>query len=217
MIYCMSDIHGEADRFHAMLQLINFSAEDTLYIIGDVIDRHPGGVDILQEIIATPNMIMLLGNHEDMCLKTLGSQNEFGYREMWKQNGGSSTYRELLYHTTHIGRAQILNFISKLPVALDIEVNGRKFHLVHGWPADNDEDRIWGRPMDGIGELWEEDVTPIIGHTPTIYLYPNDHISPFEIYHSPLGYIAIDCGCGNKTERRRLACLRLDDMKEYYI
>ena len=217
MIYCMSDIHGEADRFHAMLQLIKFSAEDTLYIIGDVIDRHPGGVDILQEIIATPNMIMLLGNHEEMCLKTLGPQNEFGYREMWKQNGGSSTYRELLYHTTHIGRDQILNFISKLPVTLDIEVNGRKFHLVHGWPADNDEDRIWGRPMDGIGEIWEEDVTPIIGHTPTIYLYPNDHESPFEIYHSPLGYIAIDCGCGNKTERRRLACLRLDDMKEYYI
>ena len=45
MIYCMSDIHGELDRFKAMLDLINFSSDDTLYIIGDVIDRHPGGVD----------------------------------------------------------------------------------------------------------------------------------------------------------------------------
>ena len=37
--YVMADIHGEIDRFHAMLDLINFSADDQLYIIGDVIDR----------------------------------------------------------------------------------------------------------------------------------------------------------------------------------
>ena len=51
MIYCMSDIHGELDRFKAMLDLINFSSDDTLYIIGDVIDRHPGGVEILKIIM----------------------------------------------------------------------------------------------------------------------------------------------------------------------
>ena len=33
--YVVSDIHGEDDRFHAMLQKINFSKEDTLYILGD--------------------------------------------------------------------------------------------------------------------------------------------------------------------------------------
>lgn len=37
--YVMSDIHGEADRFHAMLEKIHFSDDDTLYILGDVIDR----------------------------------------------------------------------------------------------------------------------------------------------------------------------------------
>ena len=62
MIYCMSDIHGELDRFKAMLDLINFSSDDTLYIIGDVIDRHPGGVEILKIIKDTPNMFMLLGS-----------------------------------------------------------------------------------------------------------------------------------------------------------
>ena len=57
MIYCMSDIHGELDRFKAMLDLINFSSDDTLYIIGDVIDRHPGGVEILKIIKDKPNML----------------------------------------------------------------------------------------------------------------------------------------------------------------
>ena len=31
------------------------------------------------------------------------------------------------------------------------------------------------------------------------------------------GIIDIDCGCGHETELRRLACLRLDDMTEFYI
>ena len=32
--YVMSDIHGEIDRFHQMLEKIRFSPEDTLYILG---------------------------------------------------------------------------------------------------------------------------------------------------------------------------------------
>ena len=35
----MSDIHGELDKFEQMLELIRFSDEDHLYILGDVIDR----------------------------------------------------------------------------------------------------------------------------------------------------------------------------------
>lgn len=37
--YVMGDIHGEADRFHAMLKKIQFSEDDTLILLGDVIDR----------------------------------------------------------------------------------------------------------------------------------------------------------------------------------
>jgi hypothetical protein len=48
--HTVADIHGEADRFHAMLEKIRFSDEDTLYIIGDVIDRGPDGIKLLQEI-----------------------------------------------------------------------------------------------------------------------------------------------------------------------
>lgn len=77
MIYCMSDIHGELDRFKAMLELINFSSDDTLYIIGDVIDRHPGGVEILKIIKDKPNMFMLLGNHEQILFAIDGEVYDF--------------------------------------------------------------------------------------------------------------------------------------------
>lgn len=67
--YVMSDIHGEADRFHAMLEKIQFTADDTLYILGDVIDRGPEGISLLLEIMEMPNVVMLLGNHEYMMLQ----------------------------------------------------------------------------------------------------------------------------------------------------
>lgn len=96
----MADLHGERNLFVRMLEHIQFSDTDQLYILGDVIDRGTGGVDILEQIMAAPNMTMLLGNHEQMCLSTLGPDNAFGARDLWRQNGGMTTYQELLYHCT---------------------------------------------------------------------------------------------------------------------
>ena len=112
MIYCVSDIHGELDKFERLLTLIQFSENDHLHVIGDAIDRCAMGVDILRLVMDTSNMTMLLGNHEQMCLATLGLHNEFGARELWRRNGGSSTYRELFYHRTPHERNMILRFSS---------------------------------------------------------------------------------------------------------
>ena len=84
--YVVSDIHGEDDRFHAMLQKINFSKEDTLYILGDVVDRGPHPVELLREIMATPNMKMLLGNHEFMCLRYFAPDALEKYIQHWKDS-----------------------------------------------------------------------------------------------------------------------------------
>lgn len=56
MIYCISDIHGDFAHYKAMLEHIGFSDTDTLYVIGDVIDRHPAGVDILLDIMELPHL-----------------------------------------------------------------------------------------------------------------------------------------------------------------
>lgn len=94
MTYCISDIHGDYTRFCAMLELIHFSEEDKLYILGDAIDRGPDGVDILLDIMERKNIHMLLGNHEAMLLATLGPNNAVGARKLWTQNGGNGTYQK---------------------------------------------------------------------------------------------------------------------------
>ena len=47
MIYVMSDIHGSRRRFDAVMEQIKLTDEDTLYILGDVIDRGEHGVELL--------------------------------------------------------------------------------------------------------------------------------------------------------------------------
>ena len=215
MIYCVSDVHGERDKFEQMLELIQFSGEDRLYILGDVIDRGALGVDILLRIMETPNMTMLLGNHEQLCLNTLGPHREFGARELWRINGGASTYRELLYRRTARERHEILRFLSALPDHLDLAVGGKKFHLVHGYPGEDRDARIWGRVEPDSRSPYPGTIC-IVGHTPTGFLTDRSG-EDFSIWHGD-GMIDIDCGCGQKKEiHRRLACLRLDDMAEFYV
>ena len=75
MNYVMSDIHGNIPRFESIMEQIDLQPEDTLYILGDVIDRYPNGIKLLRRVMAMPNIKMLLGNHEYMMLQAIGDCN----------------------------------------------------------------------------------------------------------------------------------------------
>ncbi len=69
MVYVISDLHGyPLDRFLRLLEKASFSAEDTLYVLGDVIDRREGGPKLIRRMMSQPNVRFLLGNHEKMML-----------------------------------------------------------------------------------------------------------------------------------------------------
>lgn len=56
-------------------------------------------------------------------------------------------------------------------------------------------------------------------HTPTIHLNvacEDEKEEPFCIWYGN-DIACFDCGCGHEVEKRRLACLSLDDMKEFYV
>lgn len=215
MIYCMADLHGERDWFEQMLKQIGFSDMDHLYILGDVIDRGPDGVALLEQIMQAPNMTLLLGNHEQMCLSTLGPHNEYGARELWRQNGGMVTYRQLRYRCSLPQRNRILRFLSALPDHWDLTVGTQKFHLVHGRPGNDRHTRIWGRVEPGSVSPYPNTIC-IVGHTPTVFLTGRTG-EDLSIWRGN-GILNIDCGCGSRNAiHRRLACLRLDDMAEFYV
>ena len=64
MKFVISDIHGCYDKYIHMLEKIDLRAEDTLYVLGDVLDRGPQGIKIIEDFARRQNVILLCGNHE---------------------------------------------------------------------------------------------------------------------------------------------------------
>lgn len=242
MTYVMSDIHGNMRRFQSILRQIDLQPQDTLYILGDVIDRHPQGLKILRQIMEMPNVKMLLGNHEYMMLRAIGEpydgpedirgRDPDRLLQIWYQNGGEVTHRSWK-HTRKDVRANILSYLKALPLNIDITVDGKKYKLVHAAALDRFEEYEPGNPSKSdrthfavwdrnasIDSFTPKGYTLIFGHTPTEHFQP---IDPLAIWHSE-NRIGIDCGAGYPDgqdigwwfDHGRLACLCLDSMREFY-
>ncbi len=145
MTYVLSDIHGNLQRFESIMTQINLQTNDTLCVLGDLIDRYAGGIKILRQIMKMPNAKMLIGNHEYMMLNAIGhckdaaeEKENTNRREkrLWYRNGGMITHEQLKHYRKDI-RAEIFDFIRQLPTNLEVEVNGVKYKLVHASPEEN--------------------------------------------------------------------------------
>ena len=215
MIYVLADIHGCKSRFDDILRRINLRAEDHLYVLGDCIDRNPHGLTILQALLAMPNATVLLGNHEHMMLEALTlPDDDRALIGRWYRNGGDITHAR--YNALpEVERDSLLDAIRRLPVNVPVSCGGREFLLVHGAPfgvgsryADPVKNSVWHRFT--AEDAMPDGPTVIFGHTPTSH-YQSD--APMRIWHGR-NMIGIDCGCAYPDGR--LACLRLDDMREFY-
>ena len=74
--YVISDIHGQYKTYKRMLRAIDLKPEDTLYVLGDVIDRGPDGIKILCDMMKRSNVRMFMGNHELLMLDALKNLHE---------------------------------------------------------------------------------------------------------------------------------------------
>lgn len=230
MTYVLSDIHGNLRRFESVMNQINLQPDDTLYILGDVVDRYPHGVKILRQIMKMPNVKMLIGNHEYMMLRAIGhckdaadekENTNWKERRLWYRNGGMVTH-EYLKHIKKEYRADVFRYIRQLPINIDIQVNGINYKLVHASPIENFMSlyaysyEYENEKEFAVWERWKEwhhipdGFVLVFGHTPTNHF---QNAEPMRIWKGD-NAIGIDCGCG--YDYGRLACLRLDDMKEFY-
>ena len=230
MTYVLSDIHGNLRRFESIMNQINLQPDDTLYILGDVVDRYPHGVKILRQIMKMPNVKMLVGNHEYMMLRAIGhckdaadekENTNWRERRLWYRNGGMVTH-EYLKHIKKEYRADVFRYIRQLPINIDVQVNGINYKLVHASPIENFMSlyaysyEYENEKEFAVWERWNEchhipeGCVLVFGHTPTNHF---QNAEPMRIWKGD-NAIGIDCGCG--YDYGRLACLRLDDMKEFY-
>ncbi len=224
MTYVISDIHGCYDKYIKMLDLIGLSDSDTLYVLGDVIDRGPDGIKILFDMMKRKNVIPIIGNHESMALGVMrissNGLTDVSFKNAyitWMYNGGTPTF-DAFMSLNAAERREIRNYIDSFMIYATVTVGGRNFHLSHTLPEyDPDKDIhdvtylefIWGEP--DYDTVYDENTLFVTGHTPTGFIDP-EYEGKIYINNN---HIAIDCGA--VFDNGRLGCIRLDDLKEFYI
>ena len=112
MIYVTSDLHGNFDGFLKLLDKINLKDTDTLFVLGDVVDRGPAPVELLMDMAFRPNVMPVLGNHDYVAFTVLSQIRDIeegeeikdyldalGMKlyEWWMDNGGQVTLEESLW------------------------------------------------------------------------------------------------------------------------
>lgn len=232
MTFVMSDIHGEYEKFLEMLKRINLSSDDTLYILGDVLDRGPHPIKTILKMMSMVNIEFIIGNHEimaiecmDFLLKEINIQtiNDLNEEKMekllnWSYNGSITTLDEFgeLDKDT---RQDVLEYLKDSYVYKQLNVNGRKFLLVHGglenFSPERDinsyalEELVWSRT--DYQKQYFDDIFLVTGHTPTFTI--KNHDNPGHIY-TKNNHIAIDCGA---SIGGTLGCICLDTFDEFYV
>lgn len=230
--YVISDIHGQYEMFMELLEQIRLKKTDTLYILGDILDRGPHPIKTLLKLMEMPNVICLAGNHELMAVECL----EFLMEEIkdisldkldekmlenlvtWQYNGSKTTIDEFRVLDREM-QQKVIDFIKDFLSFEEVLINGKNYLLVHGglgnfYPGRAIEDYsleelIWSRAEYDI--QYFEDTYVVTGHTPTQMILGNPR--PGYIFRRN-NHIAIDCGSCRSDGR--LAAICLDTGGEFY-
>lgn len=230
MVYVISDIHGEYEAFTDLLEKVNFSEKDELYVLGDSIDRGEKSIEVLYEMMMRPNIYPILGNHEFMALRNLKrlvkeitdencdeilSNESIKELLLWQNDGGSKTIKQFTELNMQ-ERNDIIEYLGEFALYDEILVNNRSFVLVHaGLDNFSIKRRLEEYELSELifkapdyEKVYFKDRYLVTGHLPTISTIGNVGSVIMKNNH-----IAIDCG---KVFGGRLAMVCLNTFDIYY-
>jgi len=87
----IGDIHGCSMALRSLIEALAPRPEDTIVVLGDFIDYGPDTRGVVEELIDLSgrcDLVVLMGNHEEMLLAALESRSGLGY---WLACGGEPT------------------------------------------------------------------------------------------------------------------------------
>ena len=229
MTYVISDLHGRYDLYSKMLKKINFSPNDTLYILGDFVDRGDEGLKIVLDVARRNNVIPIMGNHDLLALTILSNlelelppdrMEDMRYLiDSWKLDGGAATYDEYKNLSENEQIIAIVTTDSFRHYA-ELSLGEREFVLCHGGINNYSPEKPLSDYMIEDLAFYREDYCKpkfakcgkflVTGHTPTAAI---EGAEEGKIYKNH-DHIAIDCGA---VFGYGLGCICLDTMEEFYV
>lgn len=235
MVYTVSNLHGCFDMWKHLLSEINFKTSDDMYVLGDVLDYGEEPMELLFDMMERLNVYPILGEREYKFLQfvkkfpvkssmesfaqTLSPDQIADFTD-WIKNGGRTTFEGYM-KLSPADRKAVLEYLNEFMLYDSAVVEDDKFIFIHSGIKDFSEKK----PLDDydIDNFVSEEKLPlksyfqnaytVVGHTPTFSI---DGAAPGKIYIKG-GFIDIDCGCFFRNSGGKLGCLRLDDMKEFYV
>lgn len=213
MIYVMSDLHGCYEEFLKALEVIDFSDEDELYVVGDIMDRGKNPIKLLQDMIMRPNVFPIIGNHDYMALTVLkklcveitdeNAENHLNEEDLmnyyeWVNEGGYSTLKEF-QKLSYEEKMDIIEYLEEFSLCEEITVNNRTYVLVHAGIEPFIETKsiyeysfveLIFKSCDYTKQYYKDKYL-ITGHTPTFKI---DESCRGKIYQK-YNHIGLDCGC----------------------
>ena len=169
----IGDIHGCHEEFKALLARLELSPEDTLILLGDLVNRGPSSRKVL-DIARELDAICLLGNHELRLLEH-------------RRSGGKTKLKETDAATLAILKKSDWAFLESMPLTHYSEEYDTVF--VHGGfrPGKQDADTVTriqvidaaGKPAKRAAcpngqpwaEQWQGPPFVVYGHTPRPDIY----------------------------------------------
>lgn len=200
-IIAISDIHGCWDKFSNALNVYQTEfnpQEDQLILLGDYIDRGPDSRRVVQTIMhlqAQQGVIVLGGNHEDLCVKANSSTDPIEQNldmQRWMRNGGAQTLAS--YEGRQAELDHHIAWMRSLPKYYETE----HYIFTHASPSpgvsmdeQRDVDIIWGRHTDlvGLGKM------NVHGHTPVdevVLIKDQLFIDTGAVFDGKLSIVALD-------------------------
>lgn len=208
--FALGDIHGCSKTFEKMLlDKIQIRAGDTIYCIGDYIDRgndSKGVIDLILNLNAEGYHIFTLrGNHEQMMLDAIFNEAAL---DIWMRNGGNATMQSFGIDSLNDLPDKYAFFLNQTEFYFETE----EYIFVHAGLNFDNKDIF----EDKEAMLWIRDFSPvqpslgnkllIHGHTPESLKY---------ILNQKGNCINIDGGCvyTNHTHLGNLVAIDLNERK----
>jgi len=208
--FVISDIHGCNEAFRRALKKVNLKKTDKLILLGDLIDRGFDSKGVLDTVLLLIennfNVVCLMGNHEQMLLKSIDDNL---IKINWLKNGGKETLSSFL--TTSIEKIP-LKYIDFIKSFKNYYIQD-DFIFVHAGlnmtienPFDDIENILWLRDQDKYYDKnWLGNRIIIHGHNPT----PKEKIINDILMKKDI--ICIDNGCfANKSDFGNICVLEIE-------
>lgn len=219
--YVIGDIHGRPNLLDQLIQNVPWDIKnDKIVFLGDLIDRGPDAPGVVERVMeiaaASPNVVVLRGNHEQMLLDCL----DYGdIQWLIPENGGLATLKgygidltaiedvtDITIPEEHIAFFRSLPFYHEDEQAIYVHAG----LIPDEHPSHTDPDvLIWTRDLDFFkgydGKLC------FFGHTPTQYLPKEGRSRRFGIYiHG--GCVGIDTSGDPESP---LSCIQVENFTLY--